>query len=496
MDRVTAYPLALPREEDILLGGKFAMVGLGGLSQAVLGTGPVADGFALTATTPASLSLGLAGGTVYQTQPIDATAWSSLDADTRVIVKQGVALDGQTLTFAPPGTAGYSQVHLIEVQYLDDDDNDTLLPYYNPDNPEETLWGPDGNGDEQPTARRGKVAVQVKPGIAAAAGSQTAPTPDAGWAPLWLVTLNAGQSQITAASIKKYPTAPLIETKLPAVPTDAQSGKWVYALATGTNALVATMFPVPAALPDGMLCNLVIANTNTGAVTFAPNGFPAAAIVRRDGQPLVSGDLFANTVMPLIRKGSVWRCLAPVASELASNLLTTPGSYELLNPDILLVKCLTGTTQLLQTLITDWKSYALNYVAQANFTGWTVNDPGAPTPFAVLLGAGTWDIFADGNGLRAGAFEIRIASTTNGTTFTELDRGMIRDSNVQGGDAVNVGSTLYSVITFNVPTYIVLQARKYSDNESGTSYMGDYAGVNGTFNAMLRCSRRKGIALI
>ena len=328
MDRATVYAGQIPREVDILNTGRFGMIGLGMLAQAALGTDQVVDGFALNPTAPASLIANLSPGQVYQVANVDGTSWSSLPADSRTIVKQGLALDPTPLTFAPPTTPGYSQAFLVEVQYQDADTDTKVLPYYNAANPTQGFAGPAGSGTAQNTNRRGVAAVQVKAGVAATAGTQQAPSADAGWAPLFIVTLSAGQTSVTAGSIVPHPSAPFF-TKLPGVPTASQANKWTYAVAAGANVLSAAIAPKPPALIDGLTVTLACPNANTDAVTFALNGYPAAAVLRRNGTPLKAGDIGANDVVRLTYKGGAWVFGRPVPSEIVELVGTATPSASL-----------------------------------------------------------------------------------------------------------------------------------------------------------------------
>jgi hypothetical protein len=160
MDRETIYSGQVPRTLDLLMAQQNTMVGIAKLAEAVFGTPTLVDGFTCTPTTPASLNVLLTGGAIYQVENLEATTWSAVAADTsHSIVKQGIMLDAATLGITPPGTVGYSQVYLIEVQYADSDTGSTVLPYYNASNPAAPYSGPGNAGTAQNTVRKGIVAV-------------------------------------------------------------------------------------------------------------------------------------------------------------------------------------------------------------------------------------------------------------------------------------------------------------------------------------------------
>lgn len=322
MDRATVYAGQIPREVDILNTGRFGMIGVGMLAAATLGTGTAVAGFTMRPTAPASLIATVSAGQVYQVANIDTTAWSSLTADTRSIVKQGVLLDDFPLTFAPPTTPGYSQSFLVEVQYQDSDTDQKVLPYYNAANPSQGFAGPGGSGAAQNTNRRGLAAIQVKAGVAATAGTQQAPSPDAGWAPLFIVTLSAGQTSVTAGNIVTHPSAPFVPATLMQIPSAVQSGKWQYAVATGVNTLRAALSPPPEALVNGLSVRIACTATNTDAVSLALNGFDPCFVVRKDGTPLRPGDISAGEVVSLVYKDGVFGFVSFVRSEFIGALPT------------------------------------------------------------------------------------------------------------------------------------------------------------------------------
>lgn len=92
---------------------------------------------------------------------------------------------------------------------------------------------------------------------------------------------------------------------------DAQSGKWLYAVAGGAaNALTATLTPAPAALVAGMAIRLKIASANTDAATVNVNGLGVVALTRRDGSDLQPGDLAAGAIIGAVYDGAVFRIVS------------------------------------------------------------------------------------------------------------------------------------------------------------------------------------------
>lgn len=200
MDRRISYPLALQRLEDALGFQRDAIYALGALIEATVGTGPAVSGLAAAPTTPASMSISVGMASIYSLQPVDSSAYGVLGVDNTVLMKQGLT-GPQTLTLTAPGTAGYSQVYLVQAAYLDADDGATVLPYYNSANPSQPFSGPGNSGATQYTVRKGKLVLSLKPGAAAPTGSQIAPAADANAVALYTITVSNGTTQITAGMI-------------------------------------------------------------------------------------------------------------------------------------------------------------------------------------------------------------------------------------------------------------------------------------------------------
>lgn len=191
------------------------MIGTAKLASALLGTSTYASGFAVTPTGPASLQVVYAPGEIYSLASIDALAFSTLPADTtHSILKQGVLLDGGTLSCPAPGTTGQSINYLVQVTYQDSDSTPVLLPYYNSATPSLPYSGQGNNGLTQNTVRKGVAVVAVKAGASAVTGTQVTPSPDAGYIGLYVVTVAFGQTTITSGNIALATNAPLINSTL------------------------------------------------------------------------------------------------------------------------------------------------------------------------------------------------------------------------------------------------------------------------------------------
>jgi hypothetical protein len=188
------------------------MIGLGWLTNLVLGVVPAVDG--LACTPGAGLTVSLAPGAVYASDTVDATGYGSLGTDDHAVLKQGLLYSTASLSVAAPTTAGQSIDYLVEVQYQDVDGGSTLLNYFDAANPSVPYSGPANDGVSQNTIRQGVCAVQVKAGTPAATGSQAPPAADSGWTGLYVVTVAFGQTTISSGNISTVGTAPFLAYKL------------------------------------------------------------------------------------------------------------------------------------------------------------------------------------------------------------------------------------------------------------------------------------------
>lgn len=215
MDRQIVYPGAIPLETDLLHTNKYAMIGLSKIAEAILGTGTLLSGLPCTPTAPASMQVQIGAGQVYALANLDATAFSSLAADTtHSILKQGLLMDAVNLSCPAPATTGYSINYLVQVAYSEVDSGAVVLPYYNASNPAQAYSGPNNSGSAQNTVRGGVCNVAVKAGVAATTGTQTTPAPDAGFVGAYVVTVANGQTTINSGDISAYGSAPFIPATL------------------------------------------------------------------------------------------------------------------------------------------------------------------------------------------------------------------------------------------------------------------------------------------
>jgi hypothetical protein len=329
LDRVIVYTTELPRSVDFLTAEKNKLYAQGYQNAAMLGTGTNVAGLVAAPTSPASLQITVGTGSIYESETVDATAYSTLGTDPNTVVKQGILLAPVTLSITPPSTAGYSQVYLVEAIYNDVDAGVTTLPYYNSANPLQPFSGPNNNGLGQYTLRTGVCAVALKAGTAAPTGSQLTPSADAGYVGLYTITVANGQTTITSGQIIQLNYAPFFPT-LPAVPTDIQNGIWVSADDTGTtNAMVVTLTPAATSYLKYMGLRCKVANYNTGSTTINVNGLGNKNITRGDGTTLQAGDLQAGEIVTLVYDGTNFQ-LVDISGAIAPKrnvvIFGTPGT--------------------------------------------------------------------------------------------------------------------------------------------------------------------------
>lgn len=349
MDRKMIYPGQIPLETDLLDTNRFALIGLGKLAAAVLGTTTLVNGLACTPTAPASMQVQVAAGEIYSLQNLDNTAYSSLAADTtHSLLKQGLLMDAVNLTCPAPATSGQSVNYLVQAAYRDLDAEPVVLPYYNASNPTQAYSGPAGSGTAQNTVRKGICTVSVKAGIAATTGSQQTPAPDVGYVGLYSVTVAYGQTSITAGNIAAVSGAPILsETLLNkisqatgdaryATQTGFQQNAYSVANAGGTaDAITAAYSPVVTALTNGMTLYVRAGSANaTTTPTFTPNSGTIAAkqIVKGAGAALVAGDIAGSGHWIELQYDSIldkWVLLNPATFNQFSSSLAASGYQKL-----------------------------------------------------------------------------------------------------------------------------------------------------------------------
>lgn len=190
MDRQILYPAQIPLVEDGLNAQRNAMVGIGHLAGAAFGSATVAaSGFACEPGD--GLSLVIAPGAILAPGVVDASAYGTLSAVSSALVRQFISRDPVTLA-VPAADATY--IVYVSPQTVDTDD--TVLPFYNAVDPSVTYAGQNNSGLTAPTVRRDEAVL----GIAA--------DPPDGSHPLWLVTVPAGATAITADMVSVASGAP------------------------------------------------------------------------------------------------------------------------------------------------------------------------------------------------------------------------------------------------------------------------------------------------
>ncbi|WP_439412742.1 hypothetical protein [Enterobacter ludwigii] len=174
-----------------------------------------------------------------------------------------------------------------------------MLPYYNASNPTQAWHGPNNSGAAQGTVRSGKCIVKAKADIAATAGTQTTLGPDSGYIGAFEVTVTAGQTELTSASI----TMASGTSFLPAggLVSGIPSGQMTYARDYGTvNACAADFTPPVTSLTDGMRLTFLTSGSNTRASTFSLNGLPAAPVYSNTSTALTGGTILASAQIEVI----------------------------------------------------------------------------------------------------------------------------------------------------------------------------------------------------
>ena len=259
------------------------MKAVGFLAQACLGGGPVLDGFACTPTVPASLAVVVGPGSLTVASEVDQNNFGSLAADATPLVKMGILSTATTFALTVPPVSGQSVNYLVEASFLETDAVPVVLPYYNAANPSQGFAGANNSGSAQNTQRLQTVALQLKAGAAASTGSQATPAVDPGCVAVATITVNAGQTTVTAPSIAVPSSAPLLGFKLPQMNFGAslQRAGWQQ-------------------LPSGIILQWGSASTSTGnADNYSfPRVFPNGVFSVTVNEAQAGGWNLPNTAQP------------------------------------------------------------------------------------------------------------------------------------------------------------------------------------------------------
>lgn len=227
MDRPTNYSQQIIRLFDIMHLQRDVLKGFSRLCEDLFGgTNTLLFGLEGTEKSIPSLTINIAKGRIYQLRDTDETDWGALSADSYQILQQGHT-EALEVTLNTDGLSpGESKWALIEAKFLQaseirsGDPTNGVLAYWNAADPTTPLQGPLGSGGQQNTLRRGGISIQVSYGAPATTGSEAPPPVSSGFAPLYLINLQQGQTTITTGQILKagpsiaatvpgsYPVAP------------------------------------------------------------------------------------------------------------------------------------------------------------------------------------------------------------------------------------------------------------------------------------------------
>lgn len=214
MDRIVVYRDQIPFESDILYDGRFALEALGLLALDILGASAQFGGLACTETSPQSMAVKVGPGRIYQFGDLEYTpvgvlaATGGLAADNAAdhrILHQGIRRDATTFSTPAPATVGHSIAYLIQGACNAGVDDPLISgSFYNAANPLAPLT------KSVSPFRRDTVVISVKAGASATTGTQVTPTVDAGYIPLYVVTVPYGATVVTNAMIADHPSSPNI----------------------------------------------------------------------------------------------------------------------------------------------------------------------------------------------------------------------------------------------------------------------------------------------
>ncbi|NIE79254.1 hypothetical protein [Asaia sp. As-1742] len=188
MDRPIIYSGSVPFDTDLLRLGRYAKEGVGRLAEILLGSQTVmASGLACVVSS-SDLSVSVEPGTIIAPYALDGSHIGSVSAGLAAapaivpslfyndeVQHIPVSLTGATLT-------------LFAICSEQDDSLD-VLPFYNADQPDQTMAGPDNRGKALPTRRTGRITFVMASDPPAVAGAVVVP--------LYDVTIPAGAQTLS-----------------------------------------------------------------------------------------------------------------------------------------------------------------------------------------------------------------------------------------------------------------------------------------------------------
>lgn len=255
------------------------MIGIGWLAQALLGTTTQVVGLPCTPTAPPSMTVDIGEGMITGFTEIETTTYGALPVNPAALVKVGINNADTPFTLTAPTTSGDSINYLIEGEFQEVDGTPIILPYVNANNPSAPYSGPNNSGTPQNTVRTQIVGLQLKAGAQAPTGTQTTPATDAGWVPLYVITVNFGQTTIVSGDISVAPGAPFFSITTPSVPYDIPGGCAGTMIANQVllkfKPVRLTTFPANFA---GSIGDLDVATTNALSMNIIKNGSTVGTI--------------------------------------------------------------------------------------------------------------------------------------------------------------------------------------------------------------------------
>lgn len=292
VDRILEYPIEVPICEDDLRTNRNFMVGLGKLAEVLTGKQTVLQGLLCKPTIPASLSVLVEPGQIFSWQNIDNSAYSELPEDTdHQIIKQGLILDETELPCPAPVTVGFSINYLVQIKFNEVDSLNEERAFYNSDDPTQPEI------KYKDSQREDKCIVAVKAGVAAATGTQVTPSPDTDFVGAWVVTVDEGQTEITANDIVEYPDAPFYRATSTIHTSNVTND--------GSNNYSGISKPPVSQYENGLTVIIIPDTPNTGDSTL-DLGYGAIQILDLDGNALHPEELLAGTPYIVVYMNGKW----------------------------------------------------------------------------------------------------------------------------------------------------------------------------------------------
>lgn len=319
--RVTVYTNQVPFEADVLRSNSYKMADVSKLAETILGSGigntKLVSGLPCLPISPPGLQVTVGSGCLYSFESYDATNYGVLPADNNPnhrLYKQAINFDLVTLDTPAPLVVGNSIVYLVQGAFQTLDVNIVSRPYFNSSDPQSPIFA------DLSDTRTDNILINIKNGIESP--SPTPPTPDAGFVPLYYVTVSFGQTVIVPNNITVANGAPFVTESLTQKVSynDLRSEKYTYFQDVGVvNSIVVNPGPAYLNFNEGSSITVKVLNNVNGPSTISINGISSINIKTITPSGLIDtfpGQIISGGIYTFISDGINAQLINPSSNQI------------------------------------------------------------------------------------------------------------------------------------------------------------------------------------